>query len=209
MSGESAVGCSGSLAGLGFGKAAAFAVEDELGIVDEGHALGLRRIFCARTDEVDVGAFVEDEARGLDGVTDAFDAGDAAGAEGGAIHEEGVELDAAVAGEEAAAAGVEGGVVFQRSDGGFDGIECGAGALENAPTVLEGIEDALFVGFEEVGRDIPGAAVDEEDGRSVHRGKEGLYRFGQRGGEGQIFLQAGMMSLEGGPITGACQTDRV
>jgi hypothetical protein len=65
------------------------------------------------------------------------------------------------------------------------------------------------VGFEEVGRDIPGAAVDEEDGRSVHRGKEGLYRFGRRGGEGQIFLQAGMMSLEGGPITGACQTDRV
>ncbi len=39
--------------------------------------------FGAGADEVDVGAFVEDEAGGLDGVAEAFDAGYAAGAEGG------------------------------------------------------------------------------------------------------------------------------
>jgi hypothetical protein len=160
------------LAGLGFGEAAAFAVEDELGVVDEGNAVRLSEFLGAGTDEVNVGAFVEDEAGGLDGVTDAFDAGDAAGAEGGAVHDEGIELNAAVAGEEAAAAGVEGGVVFEASDGGFDGVESGPVAFEDAPAFLEGIEDALFVGVEEVGGDVPGAAVDEENGRSSHRGRK-------------------------------------
>jgi hypothetical protein len=85
--------------------------------------------FRARSDEVDVGAFVEDEAGGLDGVAEAFDAGYAAGAEGGSVHEEGVELDAAFGGEEAAAAGVEGGVVFEDGDGGFDGVGGGASPI--------------------------------------------------------------------------------
>lgn len=170
MAGEGAVGGAGLFARLSFGEAAAFAIEDELGIIDEGHALGLREGFCAGTDEVDVGAFVEDEAGGLDGVADALDAGDAAGAESGSIHDEGVELDAAVAGEEGAAAGVEGGVILELDDGGFDGIEGGAAVFEDAPAFLEGIEDALFVGIEEVGGDVPCAAVDEEDGGSVHRG---------------------------------------
>ena len=151
-------------------------------------------VFGAGADEVDMGALVEDEARGLDGVADALDAGDAAGAEGGAIHDEGVELDAAVAGEEAAAAGIEGGIVFKGGDGGFDGVEGGAAAFEDAPAFLEGVEDALLVGVEEIGGDIPGAAVDEEDGGSSHRAimerKEGLYLFGLAGGEACRFLGA-------------------
>jgi hypothetical protein len=169
MTGEGAVGGAGLFAGLGFGEAAAFAVDDELGIIDEGHALRLGEGFCSRADEVDVGTFVEDEACGLDGVADALDAGDGAGAEGGPIHDEGVELNAAVAGEEGTAAGVEGGIIFKRGDGGLDGVECGAAAFEDAPAFLEGVEDALFVGLEKVGGDIPCAAVDEENGGTVHR----------------------------------------
>ena len=40
-----------------------------------------------------------------------------------AVHEQGVELHAAVAGEEAAASGVEGVVVFEDGDGGLDRID--------------------------------------------------------------------------------------
>jgi len=133
--------------------------------------------FRSWTDEVDVGTFVEDEAGGLDGIADALDAGDAAGAKGGAVHDKGVELDAAVASEEGAAAGVEGGVVFEGGDGGLDGVECGAAVVEDAPALLEGIEDALLVGIEEVRGDVPGAAVDEEDGRTGGR-------WGRRTGHG-------------------------
>ena len=104
-------------------EAFAFAVEDELGVVDQGHAVGGGELFGSLGDEVDVRALVEDEAGGLDGVAQALDAGDSAGAEGGAVHEEGVELDAAFAGEEAAASGVEGGVVFEFGDSGFDSVD--------------------------------------------------------------------------------------
>ena len=88
--------------------------------------------FGSLADEVDVRALVEHQARGLDGIAQALDAGDSAGAKGGAVHEEGVELDAAVAGEEAAAPGVEGGVVFEYGDGGFDGVDGGGSSSSSA-----------------------------------------------------------------------------
>ena len=106
-------------------------MEDEFGVVDEGHAVGAGELLGAFADEVDVRGFFEDEAGGLDGVAEALDAGDAAGFHAAAVHEECVELDAAVGGEEAAAAGVEGGVVFEDGDGGFDGIEGRAAARED------------------------------------------------------------------------------
>ena len=133
--------------------------------------LSMRRMPCWRgetlrsgADEVDVGALVEDEAGGLDGVLEALDAGDAAGAEVFAVHQQGVELDAAVAGEEGAAAGVEGVVVFHDGDGGFDGVDGGAAALERGPAGGEGVGDAALVGGDGVVGHGPGAAVDEEDG---------------------------------------------
>lgn len=93
-----------------------------------------------------------------------FDAGDAAGFHTAAVHEEGVELDAAVGGEEGAAAGVEGGVVFKDGDGGLDGIEGGAVAGEDGVADLEGMADAGFVGGGIGGGDGPGASVDEQGG---------------------------------------------
>jgi len=110
--GEGLVAEAGGLTGLGVGEARDFAGEDQLAVVDEGHAVSGGEAFRAFTDEVDVGRLLEDEAGGLDGIAEALDAGDAAGFHAAAVHEEGVELDAAVGGEEAAAAGVEGGVVF-------------------------------------------------------------------------------------------------
>jgi hypothetical protein len=99
-------------------------------------------LLCARTDEVDVRALFEDEAGGLDGVAEALDTGYAAGFHASAVHEECVELDAAVGGEEATAAGVEGGVVFKDGDGGFNGVEGGTAAGEDAVAGFEGVADA-------------------------------------------------------------------
>ena len=124
--------------------------------------MGCGEVFGSLGDEVDVRALIEDEAGGLDGVAQALDAGDSAGAEGGAVHDEGVELDAAVAGEEAAASGVEGSVVFEVGDGGFDSVDGGGPALEEGIASLEGIEDALFVGVEHVVGNGPGSAVNDE-----------------------------------------------
>jgi len=63
-----------------FGEAAAFASRPASELSMRVNALD-----CANSSapgrRVDMGAFVEDQPRGLDGVTDAFDAGDAAGAE--------------------------------------------------------------------------------------------------------------------------------
>ncbi len=137
-----------------------------------GEALG------ADADEVDVGAFIEDEARGADGVGEVLDAGDAAGAEVFAVHEEGVELDAAVAGEKGAAPGVEGVVVFHDDDGGLDGVEGGATAAEDLPAGVECVADAALVGGDAGVGHGPGAAVDEKSGGggrhgSIVRGLEG------------------------------------
>jgi hypothetical protein len=43
------------------------------------------------------------------------------------------------------------------------------------------VEDAVLVGIEEAGGDIPGAAVDEKDGGAGHRRrvKGGLYAWGR------------------------------
>ena len=120
--GKGEVGESGALIRLSQGEALAFAVEDKLGVVDKWHAVGGGEFFGALANEVDVRAPVEHQARGLNGIAQALDAGDSAGAHRASIHEESIKLDAPVAGEKAAAPGVEGGVVFEFGDGGFDGV---------------------------------------------------------------------------------------
>jgi hypothetical protein len=113
---------------LGVGEALALTVEDEFGVVDEGHAVRGGELLGAIADEVDMVALFEDQAGGLNGIAQALDAGYASGLHAAAVHEERVKLDAAVGGEKAAAAGVEGGVVFEDGDGGFNGIEGGCAA---------------------------------------------------------------------------------
>jgi hypothetical protein len=162
--GEGVVGEAGGVAALGEGEAFDFTGENELGVIDEVHAVGGGEALRAFSDEVDVWALFEDEAGGLDGVAEALDAGNAAGFHAAAVHEEGVELDAAVGGEEAAAAGVEGRVIFENGDGGLDGIEGGAAAREDCVTRFEGSADAGLMSLGCIVGDGPCATVDEEDG---------------------------------------------
>ena len=126
--------------------------------------MGVGEALRAFSDKVDVRRLLQDEACGLDGVAQMFDAGDTAGFHAAAIHDEGVELDAAVGGEEAAAAGVEGGVVFKDGDGGFNGVDGGAAEGEDGVASFKGAADTGLVGGCGIGGNGPGAAVDEEGG---------------------------------------------
>ena len=161
------------MAGLCLDEALAFAVEDEFAIVDEGHAVGMRELLGTFAYEVNVRTFLEDEACGVNGIAQVLDAGDAAGFHAASVHEECVELDAAVGGEEAAAAGVEGGIVFKDGDGGFNGIDGCAAAGEDFMTDFEGAAHAGFVGGRSVGGDCPCASVHEEGG--IVRGGESVH----------------------------------
>ena len=148
-------------------KPVAFAGHDEIGVVAEGHAMLAGEAFGTGRDEVDVGALLEDEAGGLDGVAEALDAGYATSAEGRAFHDEGVELDASIAGEEGAPAGVEGVVVFHDGDGGFDGFGGWGSFVEEGAASAEGVGDAVFVGGDSVVGHGPGSAVDDKGGVRV------------------------------------------
>jgi hypothetical protein len=115
-------------------------------------------------NEIDMGAVFEDEPGGLDGVAEAFDTGDTAGLHAAPVHEKSVALDAAIGGEEAAPAGVEGGIVFQDGDGGFDSVEGTGTAGEKKIAGFEGAADAKLVFSFGFWRNGPGTAVDEEGG---------------------------------------------
>jgi hypothetical protein len=107
----------------------------------------------------------------MDGIAQALDTGDATGAHGAgyaAVHEQCVELDFALAGEEGAAAGVEGLVVFKDSDGGFHRIESGSAALQQGVAGKKRAANPEGVGFNSVIGDGPGAAMNEKDGLIGH-----------------------------------------
>src|SRR5208337_318889 len=99
----------------------------------------------------------EDQAGCLDGIAEALDTGHAAGLHAATVHEQGVKLDAAIGGKEAAAAGVEGGIVFEDGDGSFDGVESGTGAREDGEASFESVADTGFVGGRGIGGNGPGA----------------------------------------------------
>ena len=157
---------------MGFFQADALPVQDQFGVIDQGHAVAGGEGFGSCSYEVDVGALVEDQSSGLDGIAEVFDAGYAAGAEGGAVHEQGIELDCAFGGEEAAAAGVEGGVVFEDGDGGFYGVGRGASPFEYGVAGFEGLGYAGQVAGGHLRGNGPSSAVDDDGwfgGASEHR----------------------------------------
>ena len=110
-----------------------FGGRDEVLGIAELDAVGFGVALGAFGDEHHVRAVLEQSAGGADGIADALDGGDGAGAEGGAVHDDGVAFDVAVEVEVGAVAGVEDGVVFEDDDGGGDGVERGAALGEDLP----------------------------------------------------------------------------
>ena len=122
-----------------------------------------RRIFPRLPRKINVRALAEYLAGGAHRIAQAFDAADASGAKRGAVHDESVELDFAVAIQKASAAGVEGLVVFHDDDGFLDGVERRAAALEHAPSRGQRVIHAVDVGVDHVIRHGPGATVDDQN----------------------------------------------
>ncbi len=167
---EGGVAQAGGLAVLGMSEALTLAVEDKFGVVNEGHAVGLGKLLGASADEVDVLAVFEDQAGSLNGVVEALDAGHAASLQAATVHEEGIELDAAVGGEKAAMAGIEGRVIFEDGDGSFDRVEGRSAAREDGIAGFQRVADTGLVGGSGVGGDGPCATVYEQS-RSVVGGR--------------------------------------
>jgi hypothetical protein len=151
------------------GKTFTLAVQNQIGIVDEGHSVRCGELLCALADEVDVGTLFQDQAGGLDGVSEAFDASHTASFHAATIHEQGIQLNSSIEGEKAAAAGVEGGIVFKDGDGGFNGVESGAAEGEDVIASFESVANTRFVSGRGLSGNSPCAAVDEEDGRVCGR----------------------------------------
>src|SRR5271170_2365149 len=128
----------------------------------------LCEFFRALADEVDVRTLIENEARGLNGIAQALDAGHASGAHGASVHEQGVELHAAIAGEEAAASGIEGVVVFEDGNGGLDCVYSRCTFVELCVSGTESVGDAALMRFDHVVRDGPGSAVNQKYGCVWH-----------------------------------------
>jgi hypothetical protein len=122
--------------------------------------VGLDKLLGSGCYEVDVGAAFKNEAGGLDGIAKAFDTGDAARLHSASIHEQGVELDAAIGGEKTAAAGVEGWVVFKDGYGCFDCIEGRAAAGKDGIAGLKGVANTGLVSGGLLWRNGPCASVD-------------------------------------------------
>jgi hypothetical protein len=93
-----------------------------------------------------------------------FHASYAAGAQSVAIHDEGIELDLALAVQKAPATGIEGLVIFHHHYGCLDRVERRTAALEDAPARVNGAPHAIKVSFDHVIRNRPRAAVDNKDG---------------------------------------------
>jgi hypothetical protein len=161
---EGGVGFTGCFKALECHEALALPRYDKFRVVDEAHAMLGCKPLGTGADEIDVRRLLEDEASGLDGIAEALDAGDTASAEVGAVHKEGVQLDAAITGEEGALTGVEGVVVFHAGNGSLDGVDGGTAAGERGPSNSQGCGYASFVRCDSVVGHSPGTAVDEEDG---------------------------------------------
>jgi len=128
------------------------------------------KLLGARADEIDVGALLKYQPGGLNGITQPLDAGYASRFHAASIHEQGIELHAAIGGEKAASASVEGRVVLQYSDGGFDCIKSRTTSREKFIAGFQCVADAVFVGFSSLGGNGPGTAVNQQGGE-VFRSK--------------------------------------
>ncbi len=122
---------------------------------------------------VDVRRLLQHQPRRLNGVAQPLHAGHAAGLQVCAGHQQGVALDAAVAGQKRSAPGIEGVIVLHHSNGGFDRVSGRSTTRESVPTGGQRRGDPALVRGDGVIGHGPRAAVDEQDGLSIGCGTLG------------------------------------
>src|SRR5260370_2045197 len=139
-----------------------------LGFADQFLGLAwLEALFCwerfgAFGDQPHVRATLQDSARELNGILDAVQIGRRAGAQRGAVHDDGVTFDVPVEIEVRAVAGVEDGIVFEDHNGGFDGVESGAASRKDGPAHGKSAAAARFANVNGFVRNVPRAAVNNQ-----------------------------------------------
>jgi len=100
----------------------------------------------------------------VDGIAQALDRGHRPRLQGAPVHQDGVELDAAVAVQVGADAGVKHGIVFEHEHGLLAGLHRRAAPLEHFPAARERSPDARPAGCGRLGGNLPRP--------SVHRQRE-------------------------------------
>jgi hypothetical protein len=73
-----------------------------------------------------MGTLLENQARGLDGIEQAFDTRDPSSLHPSSIHKKSVKLHLPIGGKKASPPGVEGRIIFQSHNGGLDRVKGGA-----------------------------------------------------------------------------------
>jgi len=147
----------------------AFGGRDEVRRIAKGDAVLRGETLGAFGDEHHVRAFFEDRAGGANGILDAMQAGDGAGAQRGGVHDDGIAFDVPVEVEMRAVTGVEDGIIFESDDGGFNGVERVAPPGKDRPAGLERAAAAGLAGVGGVIGNVPRTAVNDE--RRAHGGK--------------------------------------
>ena len=125
--------------------------------------------FRAFRDQHHMRALFEHRARGADGILNAPQAGNRAGAESGRFHDDGVALDMPVEREVRAVAGVENRIVFENHDGGLDRVKRVPAVFEDAPAGIKGPQATCVTCINSFVGNIPGSAVDDERGSHGYR----------------------------------------
>jgi hypothetical protein len=158
------------LSGVGIFFAAkpgfAFGGGDKLFGIAERDTVLAGEVFGAFGDEHHVGTLFENGARGANRILDPAQAGDGTCAKRGGVHNDGVAFDVAIEREMRAVAGVEGGIIFENDDSGFNGVEGVAAVLENGPAGVESAEAACSAGVNGIVGNVPGAAMNNQ--RRLH-----------------------------------------
>jgi hypothetical protein len=113
--------------------------------------------------KINMGTVAQDFSGGANWIAQALDATHAAATQGRTVHDKSIELNLAVAVQEAAASGVEGLVVLHHDYGFFDRVQGGTAAFEREPSGGNGIAYAIKVRFNHVIRDGPSSAVDDKN----------------------------------------------
>src|SRR5579864_3152254 len=104
----------------------------------------------------------ENLARETNGILDAFDGGNGASLEAGSVHDDGIELNATVAIEMRASAGVECHVVFEDNDGGFDRVHGRTTAREDFAAGFESLANSRAAIGNRGGGNVPCAAMNNQ-----------------------------------------------
>src|ERR1700756_3087571 len=109
-------------------------------------------------------AVTQDFARSANGIRNLFHAAHASGTKRSAVHNQRIELNLAIAIEEAATASVKRLVVLHDDDRFLYGIQCRSATLEHTPASGNCSPHAAQMCLYHVIRNGPGAAVDEQNG---------------------------------------------